>query len=85
LRAIETRCWIARSANTGISCFINPEGEIEQATDWWVPAVIKGKIAMREQLTFYTRYGDYIARAAMYLSFILIIYSWLIRFRIIKK
>jgi apolipoprotein N-acyltransferase len=85
LRAIETRCWIARSANTGISCFISPAGEIQQATNWWVPAVIKGKIAMREKLTFYTRHGDYIARAAMYLSFMLIIYSWLIRFRIVKK
>jgi apolipoprotein N-acyltransferase len=85
LRAIETRCWIARSANTGISCFISPEGEIQQATNWWVPAVIKGKIEMQGRLTFYTRYGDYIARAAMYLSLLLIIYSLLIRFRIVKK
>lgn len=85
LRAIETRRWVVRSANTGISCFISPKGEIEQATKWWVPAAIKGKIAMANNLTFYTRFGDYIARAAMYLSLLLIIYSWLIRFRIVKK
>lgn len=85
LRAIETRCWIARSANTGISCFITPEGEIQQETQWWVPAVIKGTVQMNPTRTFYTKYGDYIARAAMYLSLLLIIYSWLIRFRIIKK
>ncbi len=85
LRAIETRRWIARSANTGISCFINPKGEIQQATNWWVPAVIKGKIEMNTTLTFYTRWGDYIAKAAIYLSLLLIIYSWLIRFRIVKK
>lgn len=85
LRAIETRRWIARSANTGISCFITPEGEIRQETQWWVPAVIKGRIQMNRTQTFYTKYGDYIARAAMYLSILLIIYSLLIRFRIIKK
>lgn len=85
LRAIETRCWIARSANTGISCFINPKGEIQQATNWWEPAVIKGKIGMIREHTFYTRYGDYIAKAAMYLAVLLVIYSWLIRFRVVKK
>lgn len=85
LRAIETRRWITRSANTGISCFISPQGEIQQATSWWVPAVIKGKIEMKSELTFYTRHGDYIARMAMYISFLLIIYSWLIRFGIVKK
>jgi apolipoprotein N-acyltransferase len=85
LRAIETRQWIARSANTGTSCFITPMGEIEQATHWWVPAVIAGKIEMSTTPTFYTRCGDYIARTAMILSLLLIIYSWSIRFRIIKK
>lgn len=85
LRAIETRRWIVRSANTGVSCFISPEGEIQQATNWWVPAVIKGRIEMRHELTFYVKYGDYIARTALYLSALLIIYSWLIRFMIIKK
>lgn len=85
LRAIETRRWIARSANTGISGFINPYGEISQATKWWVPAAIKGKIGMSSGLTFYTRFGDYIARIAMYTSLLLLIYSLLIRFRIVKK
>lgn len=84
LRAIETRKWIARSANTGISCFITPRGEIQYPTGWWVPGVIKGKIGLNKNLTFYTRFGDYIARAALYTSLLLIIYSLLIRFRIIK-
>lgn len=85
LRAIETRRWIVRSANTGISCFINPKGEILQPTHWWVPAAIKEKIGINNSLTFYTRFGDYIARIAMYTSFLILIYSILIRFRIVKK
>lgn len=85
LRAIENRRWIARSANTGISCFIDPYGEILQATDYWVPAVISGNIELNNDLTFYTRFGDYVGRFSMYIAFALIFYSWLIRFRIIKK
>ncbi len=85
LRAIENRRWVVRSANTGISCFISPEGEISQATKYWEPAAISGTIGLNNQQTFYTRFGDYIGRIAMYSAFLLIIYSWLIRFRIIKK
>jgi len=85
LRAIENRRWIARSANTGISCFIDPSGEILQATDYWVSAAISGSVTLKNELTFYTRFGDYIGRIAMYTAFLLIIYSWLIRFKIIKK
>lgn len=85
LRAIESRRWIARSANTGISCFIDPMGNIQQATNWWVPAVISQKIYLNNSLTFYTKYGDYIARAALCITFAMLIYSLLIRLRIIKK
>ena len=85
LRAIENRRWVVRSANTGISCFVNPQGEVLQATEYWVPASISGNIEINNELTFYTRFGDYIGRIAMYAAFLLIIYSWLIRFRIIKK
>lgn len=85
LRAIENRRWVVRSANTGISCFISPQGEVSQATEYWVPASIAGKIELNNSLTFYTRFGDYIGRIAMYMAFLLIAYSWLIRFRIIKK
>ncbi len=85
LRAIENRRNIVRSANTGISCFIDSYGEVSQATKYWEPAVISGNIELNDGLTFYTRFGDYIGRIAMYMAFLLILYSWLIRFRIIKK
>lgn len=85
LRAIETRRWIARSANTGISCFISPAGEIQQATKWWEPAVISQQIGLNDELTFYTRYGDYIARAALCISIAMLIYSLFIRFKGSKR
>lgn len=85
LRAIETRKWIARSANTGISCFINPKGEIIQPTQWWQPAVISSTIQLNKEITFYVRFGDYIAKAAAIFAVLFLIYSQLIRFRIVKK
>jgi len=61
LRAIETRRWVARSANTGISGFINQRGDIVKKSSWWVSTAIKADINLNEELTFYVKYGDYIA------------------------
>jgi apolipoprotein N-acyltransferase len=73
LRAIETRRSIARSANTGISCFINQRGDVFQPTGWWVDAVIEGTINTNDELTFYVKYGDYIARISLFVSVLLIL------------
>lgn len=63
LRAIETRRWVARSANTGISAFINQRGDITRQTKWWVPAALKADVNLNDELTFYVKHGDYIALA----------------------
>nr|MDA3779509.1 apolipoprotein N-acyltransferase [Bacteroidales bacterium] len=74
LRAIETRRSIARSANTGISCFINQKGEISKRTDWWVADAITGTINANNKITFYTRYGDYFGRIAGFLAVFSLLY-----------
>jgi len=63
LRAIETRRWVARSANTGISAFINQRGDVVQKAQWWVPAALKQDINLNEEITFYVSAGDYLAYA----------------------
>ncbi len=63
LRAIETRRWVARSANTGISAFINQRGDVVKKTHWWVPTAIKQDINLNEEITFYVQTGDYFAYA----------------------
>jgi len=68
LRAIETRRSIARSANTGISAFINQRGDVFQKTEYWVPAVIRGTINLNDKMTYYTKNGDYIARISGFIS-----------------
>jgi apolipoprotein N-acyltransferase len=74
LRAIETRRWIARSANTGISGFINQRGDITQKSGWWQATALKEDINLNEEITFYTRYEDLIAILASVISGVLLVF-----------
>jgi len=84
LRAIEFRKPIARSANTGISCFINARGEILQASTYGQSIAIRGTMLFNDQSTFYLKHGDYLIRCCLYLTILvgaLFIRSiWPIRF-----
>ncbi len=62
LRAVENRRWVARCANGGISCFIDPEGTMYDATAMYTEAAIHHRIDLRTDLTFYARYGDWLGR-----------------------
>lgn len=68
LRAIETRTPIARSANTGISAFIDVKGNIVKQLGWWKPGALKHSFRIQSEQTFYTHHGDYIARACLGLA-----------------
>lgn len=81
LRAIETRRWIARSANTGISCIVDPRGKIQQPLPYWKEGVIKGNVTPDNTLTFYVKYGDLISQAAAAFCILLLVYSYYLRFR----
>jgi apolipoprotein N-acyltransferase len=80
LRAIETRRSVARSANTGISCFINQRGDISQPTAWWKEAAIEGAVNLNDEITFYVRYGDFIARVAMFMAVLILLFLIVKRF-----
>lgn len=76
LRAIENRRWVARSANTGISCFISPSGEILQPQPWDVASAIKMNIEPLEQLTFYSKTGDWLSRLAWPAALLMMIFTF---------
>nr|WP_294898290.1 apolipoprotein N-acyltransferase [uncultured Pedobacter sp.] len=79
LRAIENRRWVARSANTGISAFINQRGDVVQKTEWWKDAVIKQDINLNSELTFYTKHQDWIVYPFLVIGVLSLIYSVLIK------
>ncbi|WP_167597886.1 apolipoprotein N-acyltransferase [Leeuwenhoekiella sp. ZYFB001] len=76
LRAIETRRSIARSANTGISAFINQKGELTKKLGYGLRGSLKGTLNANDTLTFYVRFGDYLARLAFIPVLLLLILSF---------
>ncbi len=73
LRAVETRRSIARAANTGISAFINQRGDILQSTRYNEAGAIKGTVRLNDRVTFYVRWGDLIARIAVFTTLLLLL------------
>ena len=72
LRAIETRRSVARSANTGISGFINQRGDIVEQSKYWEQTALRNTIKTNDKLTFYVRYGDYIYKISVFLTALLV-------------
>ena len=64
MRAIENRIGVARSANTGISLFVDPLGEVYSATSLFEEDVRIDVVRTTDVLTFYTRYGDLVGTGA---------------------
>jgi apolipoprotein N-acyltransferase len=81
LRAIETRREIARCANTGISCFVTPYGEIEQATNYWEQAIITKNMSPSNKQTLFVKFGDIISYTSSILAILLLILSQILRFK----
>ena len=82
LRAVETRRWVVRSANTGISAVINDRGDILETKPWNEAAVIKYNIPIATKQTFYVKYGDYLYKIATVFAALLIgwnVAAWLIK------
>lgn len=66
LRAIETRRSVARSANTGISGFINQRGDVLQQSEYWVATSLRQKLNANDKVTFYVQHGEYLARISVF-------------------
>lgn len=81
LRAIELRRSVARCANTGLSAFITPRGDVVSQTKWDEAAVLTGTITPSAHVTFYARFGDYIARIAVFTLALTLLYSIAIFFK----
>jgi apolipoprotein N-acyltransferase len=71
---------VARSANTGISSFIDQRGVELARIGWWQRSGLRGTLNSNDHLTFYVKHGDYIGRIALFLTVILLLYSLLIRY-----
>jgi apolipoprotein N-acyltransferase len=72
-RAVENRRALARSANTGISGFIDPAGRILKSTPLLKEVVLTRNLPLISAKSFYTRFGDLFALACLAGSLFVII------------
>jgi apolipoprotein N-acyltransferase len=83
LRAIETRKWVARSANTGISAVIDPVGAVRSSLPWNKMSTLKYAVPAISGETFYVRWGDYLYKLASLISILFML--WKIKDRFTKN
>ena len=73
MRAIENRMGVARSANTGISLFVDPVGRVYNATRLFEEDIRIDDVLTSDVLTFYTRHGDLVGNGAAAVAFLLML------------
>lgn len=78
-RAIENRRWIARCANTGISDFIDPEGNMYDETKIDEKTSIVKDVGIIKEKTFYTMHGDLFSRICLYAGVLLAAVTFTVR------
>lgn len=79
LRAIENRRAVARCANNGVSCFIDPYGRVREETELYTRTGIVGDLPLRRDRTFYTRHGDWLPLG------LTVVLGFLLLFTVISK
>jgi apolipoprotein N-acyltransferase len=65
LRAVEHRTAVVRAANTGVSAFIAPTGQILQRLSPFRRAVMAERLPLRSGETLYSRFGEWLAYVAL--------------------
>lgn len=84
LRAIETRTWVARSANTGVSCFIDTYGNVINPQPYNTKAAIKLAIPVNTPVqTFFVRYGDLLSKLMCIVAALLA--GWVLGKKLLEK
>lgn len=78
LRAAESRLWVARAANTGVSALIDDRGRVQDQTRIFERDVRVGDLVLRPAPaggSFYTRHGDWFAATCWAASAMLLGFS----------
>lgn len=74
-RSVENHLAFARSANTGISGFIDPFGRIVEATPIFTEQAVRATMQVWRPRTFYSRYGDVFAYGCVIICALLFLFG----------
>jgi apolipoprotein N-acyltransferase len=79
-RAVENRCWMVRSANTGLSFIVDKYGRIREELDLYEIAALKSSANLLESYSVFTRYGDLaglVSFLILLLAVVILIARWM--------
>ena len=79
MRAIENRIWIARSANTGISALIAPDGQTYKETSLFEAVSVAGSVELGSRSSLYLRFGDILPALCLLLTSGSLLLLWYVR------
>jgi apolipoprotein N-acyltransferase len=60
MRAVETRRWLVRVSDSGISAIIDPAGLIVDKLDSGAVGALRAAVPLRRSLSLYVRFGDWV-------------------------
>jgi apolipoprotein N-acyltransferase len=72
-RAVENKRSLVRSANTGISGFVDPTGKILASTPLFTESTLTRDVSLLQTRTIYSRIGDLFAWTCLALAFVVVI------------
>jgi apolipoprotein N-acyltransferase len=80
-RAVENKIAVVRAANTGISCFISPKGEVmgkvsKNGHDIFVEGYLTRELPLEHAGTFYNKYGDIFSYISFIVASVIAIFSF---------
>jgi apolipoprotein N-acyltransferase len=76
MRAIENRRWVLRATNTGITAAIDPSGRITATIPRHIRTSVQVAFGYRNDITFYSRYGDWFAWLCVLVTVVLFAFSF---------
>jgi apolipoprotein N-acyltransferase len=79
LRAIESRRYIARCANSGISGFISATGETILMAEPYQSTAIADRVPLIEEKSIYAKYGDWLPYLSVSVYLLAFIYAIIVR------
>jgi apolipoprotein N-acyltransferase len=74
VRAAENGVYIIHAALTGISGFVDPDGDVISSTGLWQPTVLMEEIRFADSVSFYARTGDWVPIACALGSLVWLIF-----------
>jgi apolipoprotein N-acyltransferase len=74
-RAIENKRYVARAANSGVSCFISPTGKILKRAEQYEQSSIALTVPLVNDVTAYAIYGDWLIYFSLLTSLFFFFYA----------